>query len=104
VSGYFRIRKDGIDLFVRLTPKAHRDVVESVETIADGKSYLKARVRAVPEKGKANKALEALIAKSFGFPKSAVKISAGSTSRLKTVFIAGDPDAIKIALRARFGD
>jgi len=104
VSSHLRIRKDGIALFVRLTPRAHKDMIEDIETSADGKNYLKARVRAVPEKGKANKALEALIAKTFGFQKSAVNISAGHTSRLKTVFITGDPNEIRSALQMRLAD
>ncbi|RWG37062.1 MAG: DUF167 domain-containing protein, partial [Mesorhizobium sp.] len=45
----FRPRDDGIDLFVRLTPKAAVDRIEGIETAADGRSHLKARVRAVPE-------------------------------------------------------
>ncbi len=98
MSNHFRAGKSGVDIFVRLTPKAHKDVVEGIETSADGKSHLKARVRAVPEKGKANKALEALIGNYLGFPKSAVNVSAGGTSRIKTVSITGDPDEIRIAL------
>jgi uncharacterized protein YggU (UPF0235/DUF167 family) len=87
----FRLRDDGIDLFVRLTPKAAMDRLEGIETSADGKSHLKARVRAVPENGAANQALERLLAKALGVPASAVSIVAGGTARLKTVRIAGDP-------------
>ncbi|TIV96749.1 MAG: DUF167 domain-containing protein, partial [Mesorhizobium sp.] len=51
MSPPFRLRDDGIDLYVRLTPKAALDRIEGVETTADGRSHLKARVRAVPENG-----------------------------------------------------
>lgn len=87
-SGWFRAIDDGIELAVRLTPKAARDAVEGVKISADGKAHLAARVRAVPEDGKANKALELLVAKSLGVPKSAVSVVAGHTSRLKTVLVA----------------
>ncbi|MER8753432.1 DUF167 family protein [Mesorhizobium sp. M1050] len=87
----FRLRDGGVDLFVRLTPKAALDRLEGVETSADGRSHFKARVRALPENGAANKALEKLIAKTLDVPVSAVSIVAGGTARLKTVRIAGDP-------------
>jgi uncharacterized protein (TIGR00251 family) len=99
VDRHFRICKDGIELFVRLTPKAHRDAVEGIEATAGGRTHVKARVRAVAEKGRANKALEALLAKYLGLPKSAVEIKSGSTSRLKTVAISGNIDDIKNRLR-----
>jgi uncharacterized protein YggU (UPF0235/DUF167 family) len=91
MSAPFRLRENGVDLFVRLTPKAALDRLEGVETSADGRSHLKARVRAVPENGAANHALEKLIAKALGVPASTVSIVAGGTTRLKTVRISGDP-------------
>ncbi|MER8376358.1 DUF167 family protein [Mesorhizobium sp. M1406] len=90
----FRLRDGGVDLFVRLTPKAALDRLEGVETSADGRSHFKARVRAVPENGAANHALEKLIAKALGVPASTVSIVAGGTARLKTLRIAGDPAAL----------
>ena len=57
----FRPRGDGLDLFVRLTPKAATDALQGFATAADGSVHLKARVRAVPEKGAANAALEKLL-------------------------------------------
>lgn len=87
----FRLRADGIDLFVRLTPKAASDALDGVETTADGRSHLKARVRAVPEKGAANVALEKLVAKALAVPASSVAVVAGGTARLKTLRISGDP-------------
>jgi len=100
VSAPFRPRENGVDLFVRLTPKAALDRLEGVETAADGRSHLKARVRAVPENGAANKALEKLIAKALGVPASAVSIVAGGTARLKTVRVAGDPAMLAKGIEA----
>ena len=91
----------GVELFVRLTPKSTRDAVEGVETGADGRTFLKARVRAVPEKGKANQALEKLLASALGMPARSVSIVAGGTARLKTIRVAGEADAIEAKL-ARF--
>lgn len=91
---FFQLRADGIDLFVRLTPKAAMDRLEGMETSVDGRSYLKARVRAVPENGAANRALERLVAKALGVPASGVSIAAGGTARLKTVRVLGDTAAL----------
>ncbi len=93
-AAHYRLRADGADLFVRLTPKASRDALEGVETTADGAAHVKARVRAVPEKGAANKALERLVARALGVPSSCVAVVAGGTSRLKTVRISGEPAAL----------
>jgi uncharacterized protein YggU (UPF0235/DUF167 family) len=52
----------------------------------------------VPEKGRANTALEVLLAKALGVPKSAVSVIAGGTSRLKSVRVAGSPDWLTAAI------
>jgi uncharacterized protein YggU (UPF0235/DUF167 family) len=70
---------------------------------ADGRSHLKARVRAVPEKGAANAALEKLVAKALGVPASNVSVSAGGTARLKVLHIGGDPAALAEAIDALTG-
>ncbi|RVD56518.1 DUF167 domain-containing protein [Mesorhizobium sp. M2D.F.Ca.ET.185.01.1.1] len=103
MSTPFRLRENGIDLFVRLTPKAALDWVDGVETAADGRSHLKARVRAVPENGAANEALERMMAKVLGVPVSAVSVVAGGTSRLKTVRVVGDAAELAKSVEALIG-
>ena len=100
MSSPFRPRDDGIDLHVRLTPKAALDRIEGIETAADGRSHLKARVRAVPENGAANAALVRLVAKALGVPGSAVSVVAGGTSRLKTLRVVGDGAALVKSIEA----
>ena len=96
----FRLVEDGVELFVRLTPRAAHDEIGTVETTADGRSHLGARVRAVPDKGKANAALEKLVAEALGLPRSAVRLSAGATQRLKTLRLDGDAATIAERLRS----
>jgi uncharacterized protein len=91
-------RKDGIALAVRLTPKSSRDAVEGVEHLADGRAVLKARVRAVPEAGAANAALLRLLAESLSLSPSGLSLESGDASRLKTIFIAGDPTVLAAKL------
>jgi len=93
-GAHFRLAKNGVELFVRLTPRASRDEIGSVETTADGRQHLAARVRAVPDKGKANAALERLVAEWLGVSRSTVRVSAGATQRLKTLRIEGEPQAL----------
>jgi uncharacterized protein YggU (UPF0235/DUF167 family) len=94
---FWTARPDGLVLHVRLTPKGGRDALEGAEILSDGNCVLKARVRAVPEDGKANEALVALVAKTLKIPASRIKIAAGATSRHKSLFLEGD--AAEIAAR-----
>ena len=94
----FRQTAAGIEFRVRLTPRALRDAIEGPATSADGTRHLAARVRAVPERGKANAALEKLVADWLGVPASTVAVIAGGTSRIKTVAVGGD--AMGLAERA----
>ena len=89
---------DGFRIRVRLTPKAGKDALEGVGVDAAGVSHLKARVRAAPEDGKANAALEALLAKALKVPKSAVSVEKGATNRVKVVAVRGDAGVLAKAL------
>lgn len=86
----YQIRPDGLVLHVRLTPKGGRDAIDGIEILSDGKAVLKARVRAVPEDGKANAALIRLVANCCNMPASRVTLEAGAASRIKTLKIRGD--------------
>ena len=78
-------------LTVRVQPKASADRVEDWGADDAGRRYLKIRVRAVPEDGKANTAVEKLVAKWLGVPKSAVRVVTGGKTRLKGLEIDGPP-------------
>jgi len=83
-----------------LTPKGGRDVVEGWTHGADGAQYLKARVAAVPEQGKANDALIALLSRTFDIAKSAIRIASGHGVRLKTIEIAPAPPSLAQRIEA----
>ena len=87
----FTETEKGVRLSIRLTPKAASDSVLGIETNEGQFAYLKVKVRAVPEKGKANLALIRLLAKSLGLPKSSIEVISGHTSRRKTLLILGNP-------------
>ncbi len=85
---------------MRVTPNAGADRIEGTELRDDGSAVLRVRVKAVADKGKANAAVIALLAKALGVPKSAVTLVSGDTARLKTLAIAGDPAALAARIEA----
>lgn len=95
MSGFVRRAADGIRLSVRLTPRAASDAIDGIRTLSDGSKVLAARVRAVPEKGAANKALEKLLAKRFGISVGSVKITVGHAARVKIVSLTGSADELE---------
>ena len=94
----WRYSAQGISVALRVTPRGGRDELEGVETLADGRSVLKVRVRAVADGGEANRAVLGLLAKALDVPKADVKILSGATSRLKQVAVEGDPRRLGEAL------
>ena len=92
MSDLWQRHGDHIRLSVRLTPNGGRDAIDCVEQDADGNAHLKARVSAVPEGGKANKALVILLAKKLRLPKSSITFISGETARKKILRIDTDPE------------
>lgn len=79
---------------LRVTPNAGRDAIDGIEIRDDGSTVLRLRVSAVPDKGKANAAVTALLSKTLGIPKSSVTLVSGETARFKTVLIADGSEAM----------
>lgn len=84
----------GVRLGVRVSPKASRDEVGSLERDADGKLWLSVRVRALPDKGAANAAVAKLLGKTLGVAKTSISVLSGSTSRNKILLIEGDTGSL----------
>lgn len=78
------LRWDGEDLLVRikLQPRASAD-----ELVGMHDGMLKIRVTAAPVDGRANEAVLALIAHTFGVPKSRVTLEQGAGAREKQLRI-----------------
>lgn len=94
---------DGIILSLHVTPRAREDTIAGLAEGPDG-PVLKARVRAIPDKGRANKAVLALVAKWLGLPKSSVTLAAGGKSRVKRLHVAGAPEALIDAVNSRIAE
>jgi len=72
------------ELQVRVTPRAKRNAIE-----LDDDGRIRVRVTAVPERGKANAAVVALIAKTLGLSKRSIAVVRGHTSRDKLIAVDG---------------
>jgi uncharacterized protein YggU (UPF0235/DUF167 family) len=98
----FRRTPTGVVALLRATPKSARDGVDGLTETPQGPA-LAIKVRAVPDKGEANRAVERVVAEWLGIAKSSVAVSAGGKSRVKTVEIAGDPARLAALIEARLG-
>lgn len=96
----WRYSTEGISVALRVTPRGGRDDIDGIETLANGKSVVKVRVRAIAEGGEANRAVTELLARALGVPKRNVRLLAGATSRLKQVAVDGDPRRLGETLKA----
>lgn len=97
---FFRPVADGIEVFVRATPKGGRDALDGVVELSDGREVLKVRVRAAPENGAATDAVGRVLAAAAGVAPARVQLASGATARLKTFRIAGEAADLAAALQA----
>ena len=89
---------DGIQVRLRVQPRARRNQADGLVAEADGDVALKVAVTAMPEDGKANAAVIALLAKAWGLSKSSFTVVAGATDRRKIIHLQGDPARLMQAL------
>lgn len=78
-------------LSVRVTPRGGADRIDGWDEDAAGRRFLKVRVRAMPEDGQANAAVERVLADALYVPARSVRVIAGHTARLKRVEIDAPP-------------
>lgn len=94
-SSPLRSSKDAVLLAVAAQPGARRDELAGLH---DGR--VRVRTRAPAEGGKANAAIEAIVASAFGLPKRSVRLVSGATSRRKELALEGlDLDEARARLR-----
>ena len=84
-----RASKNGVELFVRATPKAAHERISDIIQDANERCYLKIYVTATPEDGKANEAIINLLAKTFKLPKTCITLTSGATHHLKCFELEG---------------
>jgi len=76
-----------VKLKIKVIPSSSKDCIAG--WLED---TLKVKVKAPPEKGKANKAVIKILEKNLALPKGSISIASGSTSCRKTIEINVDDD------------
>lgn len=94
-AGWVVSLQDGARLTLHIQPRGSRNAIAGVHGDA-----IKVRLTAPPVDGAANEALIRFLADALGVSRSALTLTSGTTSRRKTVAVAGlGPDQV----RARLG-
>lgn len=89
---WIRIAEGAVEVQVRVVPRSSRDRVAGV--LGD---RLKLQVTSPPVEGEANRAVVELLARSAGLPTRAATLTAGASSRSKTVRLASEDPAATAA-------
>lgn len=97
-----RVAPPGVLVDLRVTPNGGGNRVDGLAHDATGRLFLKVRVSAAPEKGKANAAVIKLLSKEWALPRSTCAIVAGELDRNKVLAISGDGTRLQVALAAWF--
>ena len=93
-KNWFELQKDGVRISVQVVPKSSKNTLDCIVEDADGRKWLKVRVTAPPDKGKANEAVQKLLAKAWKIPVSTISIVSGETGRKKVICITGQAEAL----------
>lgn len=91
---------EGLVVALRVTPRADRDAVQEIAEDAAGRPQIRLKVTAAPEDGKANAAVQKLLAKKWGLARSRIDVISGATSREKRILVRGDASELAELLRA----
>ena len=83
-----RATASGVTLAVRAQPGAKKTAITGVYGESPA-AQLKIAVHAPPLEGRANQALIAFLAETFGLPKNAVELVSGELSRSKVIMLRG---------------
>lgn len=96
MSIHLEITGDGLLVPVRVTPKSSRN---AIEPSSPDDEWVRIRVTAPPEDGKANQAVIRLLSKTLKLPKRDIEIVSGNTSRYKRLLLKTEnPDRLKKTL------
>jgi uncharacterized protein len=90
-SGLLSCHENGVRLVVKAKPGSSRACAPRIVPLAEDKRAVEIAVAAAPEDGKANKSILAYVATALSLRKRDVSIKTGSTGRLKTIHIEGEP-------------
>lgn len=96
---FWRATAGGVTVAVKVQPKSRRPGVHGVKQSADG-PRLYIAVTEPADRGSANRATCATLARLLDLPPSAVQVAAGAASREKLLLVSGDPNVLAARLAA----
>jgi uncharacterized protein (TIGR00251 family) len=99
-EGLLTAAADGVRVAIRLAPRARANRIDGIAPSTPGGFVLKVAVTAPPAENRANDALIAVLAKTWGLPRRHISIVSGGKSRNKIVQIAGEPRELRQRLTA----
>jgi uncharacterized protein len=99
LSRFWRELPNGVAVAVKVQPKSRRPGVQGTAPSADGER-LRIGVSEPAEDGRANRAACTVLAAALEVAPSSVSVSAGATSREKTLRVTGDATALRTGLDA----
>lgn len=90
---------EGVRVELKVTPTASANRVRGVGVDAHGVACLQVTVTAVPEDGRANKAVVGFLAKRWRLAKSTIEVVRGVADRRKALLVRdAEPAALKVRL------
>lgn len=84
--------KNGTKIYLKVTPNSAQNEVCGAIEGEFGQTMLRVKIAAVPDDGKANKALIKFLAKYWQIAPSDIEIISGETSRKKVILVKKDID------------
>jgi uncharacterized protein len=99
LNRFWRPLPDGVAVAVKVQPKSRRPGLQGTAPTTDGER-LRIGVTEAAEGGRANRAACSALAAALGTAQSAVRLTAGASSREKLLHVAGDPAALVAKLAA----
>ncbi len=74
-------------LRIKVIPKSPKNEITEIMADDSGEQTIKIRIKAAPEKGKANAELIKFLSKELNIPKAGISIISGKTNQLKLLKI-----------------
>lgn len=87
IFSFYQNNKNGCEVRLKVVPNAAKSEICGVIKGPHNKDMLKVKVAAVPDSGKANKALIKFLAKEWSITPSLIEIISGKTSAMKKILI-----------------
>jgi uncharacterized protein (TIGR00251 family) len=84
---YHQHDQNGTKLYLKVTANASKNELCGVIEGANGQQFLKVKIAAVPDSGKANKALIKFLAKEWDVSLSDIEIISGKTTSIKKIMV-----------------